>query len=119
MVKQTLQTTAMPMPFLKTRRDSGRMSLNGTKKLSLLRAFKVLYSFSPSDLSPSVAVKKPLLISINGNLFAALISWAFPPAIILGMAFNVPVWTESFYCALIEHEKSFPVFYANPLNCFM
>jgi len=29
------------------------------------------------------------------------------------MAFNVPVWTEYFYCALIEHAKSFPVFCVN------
>jgi hypothetical protein len=43
--------------------------------------------------------KQPSLINKHHQwqFLAALISWAFPPAIICGMAFNVPVRTNHLY----------------------
>jgi hypothetical protein len=92
---------------LKIRRAFGRMSLSGTKKLNLLRASKVVTAKFLSHLDKSeknqilsdksekknqifLLLRQACSICTDGPSLAALISWLFPPAIILGMAFNVP-----------------------------
>jgi hypothetical protein len=84
------------------------MSLSGTKKLNLLRASKVVTAKFLSHLDKSeknqilsdksekknqifLLLRQACSICTDGPSLAALISWLFPPAIILGMAFNVPV----------------------------